>query len=73
MQYLAVLSGLNYTQRKQPNVDCGPVAWCSHITPVDTPGTHLLDLLAPADRLAAIELAQVSSIVHDILARKDPR
>ncbi len=73
MQYLAVLAGFNYTQRKQPNVDCGPVAWCSHITPVDTPDTHLLDLLQPAGRLAAIELAQVSSIVHDVIARKDAR
>ena len=67
------MAGFNYTQRKQPNIDCGPVAWCSHITPVDTPGSYLLDLLAPADRLAAIELAQVSSIVHDVLARKDSR
>ena len=72
-QYLAVLAGLNYTQRKQPNIDCGPVAWCSHVTPVDTPDTHLLDLLEPAGRLAAIELAQVSSIVHDVVARKDAR
>ena len=66
-------AGLNYTQRKQPNIDCGPVSWCSHITPVDTPDTHLLDMLSPPDRLAAIELGQASSIVHDILARKDPR
>ena len=73
VQYLAVLAGFNYTQRKQPNIDCGPVAWCSHITPVDTPDTHLLDLLQPAGRLAVIELAQVSSIVHDVIARKDAK
>lgn len=71
--FLAELSGFNYTQRKQPSADCGPDAWCAHITAGGNTEVQLLDMMKLPDRLAALELAQLSSIVHDMLARNDPK
>ena len=73
LQFLAELSGFNYTQRKQPSADCGPDAWCAHITAGGNTEVQLLDMMKLPDRLAALELAQLSSIVHDMLARNDPK
>lgn len=70
---MAELAGFNYSQRQQPDVDCGPVSWCARITQGGRSGPQLLDMMKLPDRLAALELAQLSSIVHDLLARNTAR